>query len=132
MTPDDIRDYIIAGLADWDTSNVFIGNIPDGIGAPDSACGVYEYGGTPSYVMGGGSYVLETVRVQIRVRGTDYAVVRGQCEDIRKLLDVVGSETLGSTRYLRITASDLPIELPPDPQDRYNMVFNLSAMKEPS
>ncbi len=130
MILDDMLKTIREGIpATWTTANSFASYLPD---EPDDALMVSEYGGDPEYLLGGASYSLEDVQIQVLVRSASYATARTRIEAVRSLLSALGSTTINGVRYLRVMSKDSPHDIGPDPADRVRIVANFRATKEPS
>jgi hypothetical protein len=110
-------------------TNLFMGNMPD---TPVESVAMYEYtAGPPIETLGGADTAMETPRVQVIVRSSDYATGRALIESIWKALRNVANTTLSGTRYQRIAAVDSPTFMQRDANYRPMFVCNFEIMKVP-
>jgi Bacteriophage minor capsid protein len=127
MILDDITDYIIAQTATWTLDNTFYSYMPD---EPSLCLSVFEYeGGDSDYMLGGGSYALETIMLQVVVRSDSYSTARAEADALRPLLSGIGPSTISG--YLRVLCEGTPHDIGPDPADRVRIATNYRAVKEP-
>jgi len=96
---------------------------------------IIEYGGRPSIRAMGpslGAPVAEVARFNIGVIGQleDFANTRTKAEDIYRALDNLADQTLGTTRYLLVSALQPPIYATPDDEDaEHHFSVNFEAVK---
>ena len=124
----DIATYIDAQLAALTIgTNLFIGRMPE---TPDQCVVVYEYGGTgPTNTLGTGGAIIESPRIQISTRATNYTAAETLARSVWGVLEGIANKTLSGTLYQRVTAIQSPFPLERDSVDRILFVQNFEVTR---
>ena len=106
-------------------TNLFLGRLPE---SPDTCVAIYETAGTaPDDVFGADSAPpIENAGLMCHTRATSYSTCQTLAVDIMKTLSKVINETLTSTAYYKIEATQSPFALMRDEQER--MLFSCNFM----
>ena len=106
-------------------TNLFLGRLPE---SPDTCVAIYETAGTaPDDVFGADSAPpIENAGLMCHTRATSYSTCQSLAVDIMKTLSKVINETLTSTAYYKIEATQSPFALMRDEQER--MLFSCNFM----
>jgi len=109
-------------------TNLFLGRLPE---SPDTCVAIYETAGTaPDDVFGANSAPpIENAGLMCHTRATSYSTCQTLAVDIMKTLSKVINETLTSTAYYKIEASQSPFGLMRDDQERMVFSCNFTAVK---
>ena len=109
-------------------TNLFLGRLPE---SPDTCVAIYETAGTaPADVFGANSAPpSEHAGLLCRARATSYSTCQSLAVDIMKTLSKVINETLTSTAYYKIEATQSPFGLMRDDQERMLFSCNFTAVK---
>ena len=128
---DDVGTYMAANVTDVTLplgTNLFLGRLPD---SPDTCGAIYETaGGVPDDVFGADSAPpIENAGLMCHTRATSYSTCQSLAVDIMKTLSKVINETLTSTAYYKIEATQSPFWLMRDDQERMLCSCNFTAVK---
>jgi|TARA_R110002020_G_scaffold246713_4_gene460601 hypothetical protein len=108
-------------------TNLFLGRLPD---SPDTCVALVQTAGVAPEDTFGTSYPpLETQGLQVLSRAAAYATAESLAVDIFKSLQTVDNQTLTSTLYLKIEATQSPFALSRDTQERGIVACNYLIMK---
>ena len=128
---DDVGTYMAANVSDTTLTlgtNLFLGRLPD---SPDTCVAIYATAGhAPTDVFGADSAPpIENVGVMCHTRATAYSDCQSLAVDVMKTLSKVINETLTSTAYYKIEATQSPFALDRDEQERMVFSCNFTAVK---
>ena len=128
---DDVGTYMAANITAATLTlgtNLFLGRLPE---SPDTCVAIYETAGTaPDDVFGADSAPpIENAGLMCHTRAAAYSTCQTLAVDIMKTLSKVINETLTSTAYYKIEASQSPFALMRDDQERMVFSCNFTAVK---
>jgi hypothetical protein len=128
---DDVGTYMAANVTDTTLTlgtNLFLGRLPE---SPDTCVAIYETAGTaPTDVFGANTAPpIENAGVMCHTRATSYSSCQSLAVDVMKTLSKVINETLTSTVYYKIEATQSPFALDRDEQERMVFSCNFTAVK---
>ena len=128
---DDVGTYMAANITAATLTlgtNPFLGRLPE---SPDTCVAIYETAGTaPDDVFGADSAPpIENAGLMCHTRATSYSTCQTLAVDIMKTLSKVINETLTSTAYYKIEATQSPFGLMRDDQERMVFSCNFTAVK---
>ena len=128
---DDVGTFMAANVSDTTLTlgtNLFLGRLPD---TPDTCVAIYETAGTPpTDVFGADSAPpIENAGLMCHTRATAYSDCQSLAVDVMKTLSKVINETLTSTAYYKIEATQSPFALDRDEQERMVFSCNFTAVK---
>jgi hypothetical protein len=129
---DEIAQILSTGGTTADGYEIHKSYLPE---QPDKAVCIYETGGQgPIRAMRSspGQPVAEQPRIQIVVRASafDYATARLKINDVYKLLEGFGGQTVSGVRYLWIGAVQSPFPFRRDENSRPLLAVNFDVVKE--
>lgn len=132
MLLDDIAQILSTGGTTSDGTLIKKGYMPE---QPDAVVAIYETGGQgPIRAMRSspGQPVAEQPRIQVVVRGAanDYATPRLKINDIYRLLEGYGDQTVNGVRYLWIGAVQSPFLMRRDEVSRPMLAVNFDVTKQ--
>lgn len=132
MLLDDIRQILSTGGTTADGTELTKGFMPE---KPDNVVTIYETGGQgPIRAMRAqaGQPVAERPRVQVvaRAGSMDYATARLKINDVYRLLEGYGDQTVNGVRYLWIGAVQSPYPMRRDESQRPYLAVNFDVTKE--
>ena len=128
---DDVGTYMAASVTATSLTlgtNLFLGRLPE---SPDTCVAIYETAGNaPDDVFGANSAPpIENAGLMCHTRATSYSTCQTLALDIMKTLSKVINETLTSTAYYKIEATQSPFGLMRDDQERMVFSCNFTAVK---
>ena len=108
-------------------TNLFLGRLPD---SPDTCVGLVQTAGVaPTDTFGTSFPPVETQGLQVLSRADVYVTAEALGVDIFKSLTAVDNQTLTSTLYLKIEATQSPFALERDSQERVVIACNYLIVK---
>tara|TARA_R100000479_G_C6320102_1_gene177366 strand:+ start:92 stop:496 length:405 start_codon:yes stop_codon:yes gene_type:complete len=108
-------------------TNLFLGRLPD---SPDTCVGLVQTAGVaPTDTFGTSFPPVETQGLQVLSRAGAYVTAEALGVDIFKSLTAVDNQTLTSTLYLKIEATQSPFALERDTQERVVIACNYLIVK---
>jgi hypothetical protein len=108
-------------------TNLFLGRLQE---SPDRCVGLMQTAGTaPTDVFGTSYPPVENQGLQTLVRAENYATAESLAVDVWKSLSSVENETLTSTKYFKIEASQSPFAVQRDDRERVVMSCNFLVVK---
>ena len=108
-------------------TNLFLGRLPD---SPDTCVGLVQTAGVaPTDTFGTSFPPVETQGLQVLSRAGAYVTAEAWGVDIFKSLTAVDNQTLTSTLYLKIEATQSPFALERDTQERVVIACNYLIVK---
>ena len=125
---DDVGTFMAANVTDTTLTlgtNLFLGRLPDD---PNTCVAIYETAGTaPDDVFGADTAPpIENAGLNCHTRAAAYSDCQSLAVDVMKTLSKVINETLTSTAYYKIEATQSPFALMRDEQER--MLFSCNFM----
>ena len=108
-------------------TNLFLGRLPD---SPDTCVGLVQTAGVaPTDTFGTSFPPVETQGLQVLSRADAYVTAEALGVHIFKSLTAVDNQTLTSTLYLKIEATQSPFALERDSQERVVIACNYLIVK---
>jgi len=126
---DDVGAFLVANAIGVLGVDIWKSGIPTD--AADDSVGMVETSGPPpELVHESATPFYEHATFQLMVRGLKYKDARTRINTVWKLLTTVRNVTLGTTRYLSITALQTPFDFGDDENHRARLIANFDAFKE--
>lgn len=132
MVLDDLAQLLQANNLGTLGTNLWLGQLADGVGVPDASTALVETGGLgPVFAHDANGINYEQPGVQVIVRGVqhDYETPRATAQDIFILFGSVFNTKLSGTDYLWIRPQQAPFSLGKDDNHRPRIVCNFIAAK---